>query len=143
MPSFAEPNTRIWIYALSAAGNLTLPKRCRPYAETATRTDSRSLAEMEARLASETSLTARKYSGSCSGGVRRHEEGASAKRTVVVAAELDQLLLYRPKDRIECIDGCLLRSMRFVQLYSVFSCHDACRGSVKCCGLSIKPVWVE
>jgi hypothetical protein len=70
VPSFAEPNTRMWMYPLSTAGNLTLPKRCRPYAELATRTDSKSRAVNDVRSLSETPLTAWKYSGSCSALVR-------------------------------------------------------------------------
>lgn len=77
VPSLADPNTRMWMYAPSAAGKRTLPNRCRPYAEAATLTKTRSDSENWANWSSEREETARKYSGSCSAWVRRltHFEG--------------------------------------------------------------------
>jgi hypothetical protein len=117
---------RTCTYAPLAAGILTLPKICKPYAEAATRTDSRSLAEKEVRSEFERSFTARKYSGSCSIsevlGLAADLEDAMLC-TVVIVAELDELLLHGVDDRVEGIDRRLMGRMRFVKLDRLFGRH--------------------
>jgi hypothetical protein len=78
------------------------------------------------RSVSEREATARKYSGSCSEMCQwvRDEMKGHWWHTVVVVAELDELVLEGCENGVEGVEGGLLWGVRLVQLYGLLSRHD-------------------
>jgi len=81
------------------------------------------------RSASEREATAAKYSGSCSVGCQwvlkrmgRGQEGRG-KHTVVIAAELDEIMLQCGENRVEGVEGGLLRCVSLVELDGFLGRH--------------------
>ena len=133
MSSGPPVNARKWIKAGPSSGKdgmRTLPKICRPYAETATRTCWRSSAPNPASCASLRCSTLAKYSGSCSSSTGGCEHGGLGQHpapwvwvgswlTVGVMAKAHESSLQLVLNLIERPDGLLLWLVRVPELYSL------------------------